>query len=305
MKILAFGATGFVGKHLVPHLVDGGHQVTVAARSGKAGFPPAVRVIKADPMTPGQWQDSVTDYDAVLNLAGTPISTRWTEAGKQSILESRMFSTRNIVDALEKSPGKTFLCANAVGFYGDCGDRLCAEDSHRGTGFLAEVAQAWQDEALRASESGHRVVIPRLAVVLGDGGALGKMVPPFSFGLGGRLGSGKQWFPWVHVQDVVRIMRFLLESPQASGIYNACAPHPVTNAEFTSALGRALHRPAVLPVPAFVLRLALGEAADMLLGGQRCLPQKLQSLGFRFQYLDLDRALAQIIPALKTSKHSD
>lgn len=299
MKILAFGATGFVGAHLVPHLVERGHEVTVAARSGKARFAPPVAVLKADPTAPGPWQELVAGFDAVVNLAGTPITTRWNEAGKKSILESRVLSTRNIVDTLSRTAGKTFLCANAVGYYGDGGDAVLTEDAPRGSGFLADVAAAWQAEALHAESFGHRVVMPRIAVVLGNGGALAKMHLPFSLGLGGRLGSGRQWFPWIHVRDLVRVMGFLLETPAARGAFNACSPGAVTNAGFTAALGRALKRPAVLPVPPFALRLVLGEAASMLLSGQRCVPAALQALGFAFEHPDLDRALADIVPALK------
>ena len=295
MKILAFGATGFVGGQLIPHLLERGHEVTVAARSGRADQPSGARIIQADPVAPGPWQDEIPEHDAVINLAGTPITTRWDEAGKRAILESRVLSTRHIVDALGKTTDKVFLCANAVGFYGDTGDRLCTEDSPRGTGFLADVAQAWQAEALRAENFGHRVIIPRISVVLGHGGALAKMRPVFAWGLGGKLGSGRQWFPWIHVQDLVRALAFLLETPNAAGMFNACAPHPVTNAEFTRALGRALGRPAVLPVPGFVLKLALGEAATMLLGGQRCLPGRLDDLGFGFEHPRLDAALMSLV----------
>ena len=301
MKILAFGVTGFVGAHLVPHLRECGHEITVAARSGKTRYSPAVRVIQADPTKPGSWQDEVGDHDAVINLAGTPVMTRWNEAGKRSILESRILSTRNIVDALSRTSGKTLLCANAIGYYGDGGDRVLTENSPLGTGFLADVAKAWQGEAMQAERFGHRVVIPRISVVLGNGGALAKMLPPFSLGLGGKLGSGKQWFSWIHIEDLVRVMSFLLETPAASGPFNACAPEPVTNAEFTAALARALRRPAFLPVPALLMRLGLGEAASMLLAGQRCLPAGLEHLGFEFAYPKLDQALAHLIPMLKAA----
>jgi hypothetical protein len=299
MKILAFGATGFVGGQLVPHLLERGHEVTVAARSGRARSAAGARVITADPTTPGPWQDLVGEHDAVVNLAGTPITTRWNEAGKRAILESRTLSTRHIVDALARTSGKTFLCANAIGYYGDGGDRELTEDAPRGTGFLADVAGAWQAEAMRAEAFGHRVVTPRISVVLGGGGALAKMLPPFSLGLGGRLGSGRQWFSWVHVEDLVRVMSFLLETPAAAGPFNACSPEPVTNAQFTAALAKTLRRPAFLPVPALALRLVMGEAAGMLLASQRCVPAALARLGFAFHHPRLDLALADIIPRLK------
>lgn len=290
MNILAFGVTGFVGGALVPHLLQAGHRVTVVARSGKTPFGPEVPVLQADPTVPGPWQEHVSRFDAVVNLTGTPVTTRWNTAGRQAIRNSRVDSTRHIAQALG-SPGKTLLCAGAVGYYGHGADMVLTEDAPRGQGFLADVAAAWQDEALQAANSGHRVVIPRIAVVLGHGGALAKMLPPFRLGLGGRLGSGRQWFPWIHIRDLTRCMTYLLETPQASGPYNACAPTPVTNAEFTRTLARVLHRPAVLPVPAQALRLILGEQATMLLEGQRCLPTRLQALGFTFDFPELETAL--------------
>ncbi|PKN42199.1 MAG: TIGR01777 family protein [Deltaproteobacteria bacterium HGW-Deltaproteobacteria-18] len=302
MKILAFGATGFVGAHLVPHLVGRGHEVTVAARSGKARFSSPVRVARADPVTPGPWQDLIGEHDAVVNLTGSPVMTRWNKAGKEGILQSRVMSTRHIVDALARTTGKTLLCANAIGFYGDTGDSVCTEDTPRGNGFLAEVCKAWQAEALHAQEFGHRVVIPRIAVVLGHGGALAKMITPFSLGLGGRIGHGRQWFSWIHIDDLTRVMSFLLETPEASGSFNACSPEPVTNAGFTQSLAKGLGRPAILPVPAFALRLALGEAAGMLLTGQRCHPEALQRLGFGFAFPNLDAALAHVLPEFKTTR---
>ena len=302
MKILAFGATGFVGGHLVPHLLERGHEVTVAARSGKASVPAGAEVIKADPTVPGPWQDLVAERDAVVNLAGSPVMTRWTQAGKDAILRSRTMSTRHIVDALSTTTGKTLLCANAVGYYGDTGDAICTEDTPRGNGFLADVTKAWQEEALHAQRFGHRVVIPRVSVVLGRGGALAKMITPFSLGLGGRIGHGRQWFSWIHITDLVRVMSFLLETPAATGPFNACAPEPVTNAHFTASLAAALKRPAFLPVPAFALSLVLGEAASMLLTGQRCKPAALERLDFAFDFPRIEGALADIIPAFKAAR---
>lgn len=301
MKILAFGVTGFVGRHLVPHLLEQGHQVTVAARSGGARFDKNVAIIQADPTIAGPWQDRVKEFDAVINLAGTPITTRWNEAGKKSIRESRTLSTRNIVDALATTSGKTLLCAGAVGYYGNGEDLVLTENAPRGQGFLSDVAAAWQEEALRAESLGHRVVIPRIAVVLGDGGALAKMLPPFSLGLGGRLGTGRQWFSWIHVTDLVRIMSFLLETGAVSGPFNACSPNPVTNRDFTRILAQTLKRPALVPVPEFALRLIVGDMATMLLEGQRCIPDRLNALGFRFEHPELERALKDILAKSKSS----
>lgn len=300
MRILIFGATGFVGQHLVPHLIERGHDVTVAARSTKAVIDPQAARIEADPSRPGPWQDKVADFDAIINLVGAPIATRWNAAGKKRILESRIASTQNIAKALEKTSGKTFLCANAVGFYGDGQDHVLDEDAPRGQGFLADVAWAWQEEALRVAAT-HRVLTPRFAVVLGVGGALGKMLPPFSLGLGGRLGHGRQWFSWIHIQDLSRAISFLLETENARGVFNLCAPEAVTNATFTRTLGRVLNRPTILPVPALALRLVMGEAASMLLTGQRCSPARLLAHGFAFNQPRLEGALADIVPRFKST----
>lgn len=295
MNILAFGVTGFVGSHLLPLLHDNGHQVTVAARSAAPRLPVAVPVIQADPTVPGPWQDRVATFDAIINLAGTPVTTRWTDSGRKAILQSRTHSTRNIVQAMRPGGGQTLLCANAVGYYGDGKDTILTEESPSGSGFLPEVARAWQNEALRATAHGHRVIMPRIAVVLGHGGALAKMLPAFRMGLGGCLGSGRQWFPWIHVHDLVRSMAFTLGRPDFHGPYNACAPNLVTNREFTRTLAGVLHRPAVLPVPACMLRLIMGQAASMLLEGQRCVPSALEQSGFTFAFSALGPALEDII----------
>lgn len=293
MKIIAFGATGFVGQSLVPHLASKGHSVTVVARSHIAASRfEGTTILQADPMKPGAWQEQIGAFDAVINLAGAPIMTPWNAAGKKQILESRVNTTRNIVDAL-KSP-QTFLCANAVGYYGSRGNEILDDTATAGSGFLADVAKAWQAEAERARSKDCRVIIPRISVVLGKGGALAQMYRPFSLGLGGRIGDGKQWFSWIHAEDLVRAFTFLLESDGA-GIFNMCAPQHVTNADFTAELGRALGRPTLFPVPAFALKLALGERASLLLDSLRCAPRRLQDLGFCFDYPSLDVALSHIV----------
>lgn len=293
MKILVFGATGFVGGRLVPHLAARGHEVTVATRSA-AVFPGEVLTILADPMKPGVWSGAVENSDAVVNLAGAPITLRWNRANRKEILESRATGTRNIVEAMRRGPAKTLLCAGATGYYGHGGDLVLTEASPRGQGFLSDVTAAWQDEAMRAETFGHRVVIPRMGVVLGHGGMLARLRPFFSLGLGGRLGSGRQWFPWIHIQDLIRVIAFLLENPKAQGVFNTCAPAPVTNAEFTRTLSRILRRPALLPVPASILRLFMGEQADLLLNSQRCIPTHLESMHFQFTFPELRPALENL-----------
>jgi uncharacterized protein (TIGR01777 family) len=293
MRIFAVGATGFIGRSLVPALVDRGHEVTVLAR-GTVPFPPhpRIHVLSGNPMQAGPWQQAVADHEAVINLAGASIATRWTQEAKKRILDSRVVSTRNLVAALAGLPPKTLVCANAVGYFGDSGDALLDDDAPAGKGFLAEVAAAWQDAALEATAHGHRGVITRFGVVLGPGGgALAQMLPIFRLGLGGRLGSGQQWFPWVHIRDVVDAIAFALEHPHVQGPINVVAPETVTNAQFTAALGKTLGRPTLLPVPAWVLRLVLGEAAAMLLSSLRCVPKRLMEWDFCFSYPDVATAL--------------
>lgn len=293
MRIFAIGATGFVGRTLVPVLADAGHEVTVLVRKATPFAPhPRIHTMPGDPMRPGPWQPAAAHHDAVINLAGAPIATRWDSATKERIHLSRIRTTEMVVEALQTAPPKVFVCANAVGYYGDQGDTPLGDDAPAGNGFLAEVAQAWQEAAMAAHALGHRVVVPRFGVVLGPGGgALAAMLPIFRLGLGGRLGTGQQWFPWIHVEDVAHGIRFVLERDDLCGPMNFVAPEAITNAEFTRALAAVLSRPAVFAIPAWVLRLALGEAASMLLTSQRCEPRRLVHAGFQFTYPDIATAL--------------
>lgn len=305
MKIFITGGTGFVGRGLVRHLLDSGHQVTVLTRSattgtGATGNP---RLFHGDPVKPGSWQEELRTHEAVINLAGSSIFCRWNRVNRRSILDSRILSTRNIVTALTPPDSmiKVLLNGSAVGYYGDRGDEELTEGSPNGQGFLAEICQAWEAEANRAAKLGVRVVHSRLGVVLGnDGGALEQMLRVFRIGLGARLGSGRQWFPWIHQSDLVRIFSLLLENPDMSGPVNCVAPQTVTNLELTRTLAGVLHRPLLLPpVPAFMLKLLQGEASALLLSSQKVRPEVLTLAGFNYNFPTLVAALTDLLSSRK------
>jgi uncharacterized protein (TIGR01777 family) len=287
MRVLLAGGTGFVGRPMARALGKAGHNVIIVSR--QPGRVPA----KAIP-----WDEvraAMPEIDAIVNLAGESIASgRWTPARKAAILTSRLDATRAIVEAIAAaSPRPQVLVnASAVGFYGARGDEPLDESAEAGSGFLAYVCERWEAEALRARELGPRVVVLRLGVVLGpDGGALGRMVIPFRAGLGGPLGSGKQWMSWIHRDDVVGLVLAALGETAYAGPMNATAPTPVRNRDFARALARAVHRPAFFRVPGLVLRLALGEMASMLLTGQRAIPAAARA-GYGFRYPELTDALA-------------
>ncbi len=299
MKVFVTGGTGFVGTNLVRRLAAGGHDLVVLSRS-RSGLADGGRVcfVKGDPQQPGAWGDEAAGADAVINLAGASIFQRWTKSAKKQIMESRILTTRNVVEAMGRgsSSGRVLLSTSAVGYYGFRGDEKIDEESTPGSDFLAEVTRKWEDEAVRAESSGVRVVLMRFGVVFGpDGGALGQMLPLFRKGLGGRLGSGRQWFSWIHHHDLERAMEYLLEQPEAAGPFNLTAPNPVTNADFTKALGRALKRPAFLPAPGFMIKLALGEFGSVLLEGQKVTPHRLNRLGFEFDFPTIEKALSDLV----------
>ncbi|WP_028574520.1 TIGR01777 family oxidoreductase [Desulfonatronovibrio hydrogenovorans] len=301
MSYFILGGTGFIGNFLVKHLLDQGEEVTALVRDDSRikTRSPGLKLIKGDPLKPGQWQKAVPDHQTIINLVGSPIMASWTDQAKEKIFASRVDSSLNVVSALQDAEHKTFICANAVGFYGPRGDEIINDHVGPGSGFLSTVAVKWQEAALGAENFGHRVVITRFPAVLGPGGgALAQMIPVFRFGLGGRLGTGSQWFPWVHILDLARAMQFLSQYKEIRGPVNLCAPKPVTNAQFTRALGKALNRPAFFIVPGFGLRLIYGEVADMLLSGQRCVPKVLHDAGFNFRFEDIDSALADIMARL-------
>ncbi len=296
MNIAITGASGLIGRRLARALTASGHGVVALGRSGAPG-PGGIPGVKWDPQAGEPPEEALHEIDAVIHLAGESVARRWSPEVKRRILDSRVIGTRNLVCALGRLPRKPALvCASAAGYYGSRGDELLSESAAMGSGFLAEVTAAWEREAQAAEAFGIRVVRLRIGVVLdSSGGALGRMLLPFRLGLGGRLGGGRQWMPWVHAADLVELFRFAAEKPVA-GAFNACSPHPVTNGEFTKLLAAALGRPAVFTVPGLALKLAFGDMAEVLLSSQRAIPEAAEREGFRFQFPELGPALEGLLP---------
>jgi uncharacterized protein (TIGR01777 family) len=300
MKIFMTGGTGFVGSALTMKLTQAGHEVTLLTRTVRTDrpLPKGVSYLEGNPTEKGPWQEEVALHDAAINLAGTSIFTRWSDSAKKAIKESRILTTENLVEALTPRKGKetTLLSTSAVGYYGFCGDEELDEKSPRGEGFLASLSDAWEQAALKAQDSGARVVLLRFGVVLGrNGGALMKMVTLFKWYLGSPLGSGQQWFSWIHEQDLAAIHVFLLDRKELAGPVNCTAPRPVRNREMTTVLGDVLGKPTFMPaVPGFMIKMITGEFGSVFLQGQRVLPKKLLEAGFRFSFPDLKGALEDL-----------
>ena len=299
MKVFMTGGTGFVGTYLSRELAQAGHAITILSRRAQPPAPTraGISLVTGDPNQEGPWMALVPEHDWIINLAGASIFSRWTEARKKEIMESRERTTRNLVTALAAGDRRQLFCStSAVGIYGARGEEKLTEDSPTDAGFLGEVTKTWEAEALKAQDLGVRVVVTRFGVVLGrDGGALSQMAPLFRKFLGGRIGSGLQWFSWIHQADQARAFRFIQANPKISGPVNFTAPHPVRNRELTRALGRVLHRPSFMPAPEFMLRLVLGEFADTLLTGQQVLPQRLLDAGFKFEFPAIEATLADLL----------
>ena len=296
MNITITGGTGFIGQAVVASLLAAGHSVTVLSRRPREGTKP--RYVQCNLESQDPPQNALEGADAVVNLAGEPVAQRWTDAAKRRIRVSRIDATRRLVDAiarLERKPS-VLVSASAVGFYGDRGDEILTENSGSGDGFLERVTVDWERAADGAESLGVRVVKPRIGVVLGrGGGALAKMAPAFKAGVGGRVGSGRQWMPWIHIDDIVGLITAAVASSALRGAVNAVAPHPVRNSEFVAELGRALHRPALIPAPAFALQIAFGEMASVLLASQRVQPEVAMRAGYVFRYPELRPALADVL----------
>lgn len=296
MKFFLTGGTGFVGSYLTSQLLPKGHTFTILTRSSRPPTQAAVTYVQGDPTQPGPWMEQVPAHDVVVNLAGAPISVRWTPENKKIIRESRVLTTRHLVAALASTSArqtKLLLSTSAIGYYGDRGEAELTEESPPGQDFLAQLAQEWEAEAFKAQDLGIRTAVTRFGIVLGrNGGLLGKLVPVFNAFVGGPAGSGRQWFSWIDQSDLLQAMVFVLEHPDLQGPINFTSPQPVRNAEFARALGKVLKRPGFLPAPAFMVKLILGEFADTVLGGQKVLPAKLLAAGFTFAYPDVEAALS-------------
>jgi uncharacterized protein (TIGR01777 family) len=297
---LVTGGTGFVGGYLVK-LIPGCFVTTRNASAAAGKLPDGIRPIGWDPLKEPLPTEQLSENPprTVFNLMGESVASgRWTAARKKRIRESRVQGTSNLIAGIRKLPQmpETLISASAVGYYGDGNNEVLDESAERGTGFLADVCEEWESAAKDLTKDGVRVVHVRIGLVIGtNGGALQKLLPIFKWGLGGRLGSGKQWMPWVHVRDLVRLMVWAADNRQAVGVINGTAPDPVTNSEFTRELAKAVNRPAILPVPGFALRLALGEFANSLLVSQRVVPERAKSLGFEFEFPTLAMAIEEAV----------
>lgn len=293
-KFFIVGGTGFVGSNLLYALSKENYQVYVLVRSEEKAkrLPSTFKAVLGDPTQKGDWQKYVNEADIVINLAGQNIFGRWNEEYKNLILESRVKSTENVVDSLKN--GALLINASAIGYYGDKGDELVTEDSPPGNDFLAEVCIEWEKKALEAKGKGGKVIITRFGIVLGKGGMLSKVLPVFKWGLGGTLGRGNQWFSWIHIEDLVSAILFLIKN-EKDGIYNFVSPKPVTNKEFTRILGKILKRPTLLPVPIFAIKLLFGDLAKAITSSVKAYPKRLLDLGFNFKFENIELALKNLI----------
>ncbi|MFZ4728830.1 MAG: TIGR01777 family oxidoreductase [Pseudanabaena sp.] len=305
MKIVVTGATGFVGGKLVERLHALGDRIVVLARNSQKAtrqFPqdiyPNVEVIGYTPFELGDWAKVISGSDAVINLAGEPLAgVRWTDKRKQEIRDSRILTTKVLAEAIAKADVKpqVLISGSAIGYYSTSLDKSFDEYSNAGDDFLANVCKDWEAAAEAVTSLGLRLVKLRTGIVLGMGGAIAKMLPIFQVGGGGKIGTGKQWFSWIHRDDLVELIIYALKNEQITGALNATAPKAVTNEDFTVAFAKAIKRPAFLPVPAAALILIFGEGATVLLDGQKVVPHKAEINKFTFHYPDIDAALAQIL----------
>jgi uncharacterized protein (TIGR01777 family) len=298
MNIVITGGSGFVGTHLSNFLLRAGHRVTALGRSSAhrnirhENF----TYVSADTTRLGDWQQQFEDVDAVVNLAGATIFKRWTENYKKQIYESRVLTTRHVVASLPRGKKLTLCSASGAGYYGNRGDDILKENETPGEDFLAGLSVDWEKEALLAADDHIRVVVMRFGVVLAkDGGAMAKMIPAFKLFVGGSMGDGMQWFPWMHLIDLMAAVRFILENEQIQGPVNFCAPNPIRYRDLVKSLGETLKRPTIMPAPAFLIRLVMGEFGNVFLSSQRIVPDKLLNHGFSFKYPDIKDAVREVV----------
>ncbi|MHC4556923.1 MAG: TIGR01777 family oxidoreductase [Planctomycetota bacterium] len=302
-QILITGATGFIGRAVCTELVKGGYQIAALTRQPNKArdlLTGEIKVVQWDAISSSGWGTFADGALAIINLAGESIGTgRWTRKKKQQIMESRLNAGQAILSAVENTRIKpqVIIQASGVGYYGDRGDEILSESASEGTGFLADVARQWEQSIQVVASMGVRLAVIRIAPVLGaEGGLMSRVLPVFRCFLGGRLGSGKQWFPWIHIDDVVGAIRFLIENDDSKGVFNLTSPSPIRSGEFYTLLGRVMHRPTILHIPAFLLKLILGEmGTELLLSGQRVLPERLLQAGYNFKYFDAKSALENIV----------
>ncbi len=304
-RIIITGATGFIGRPLCTHLVEEGYDVVALSRNpvkGAESLPDNISVVKWDAKTAEGWANYADGTYAIINLAGENIgSGRWTQGRKQKILQSRLNAGKAVVQAVERAENKpkVVIQASGIGYYGDRGEEVLDESSLAGSGFLSEVAKQWEESARKVESFGVRYLMIRTGVVLGaDGGFLSRVTLPFRLFVGGRLGSGKQWISWIHIDDEVKAIAFLMERQDLQGAFNLTAPNPVTSKDFFSIVGKVMKRPSWLPVPSFLLRLMLGKMAEeLILSGQRAAPKRLLECGYEFLFPEAESALGEILCA--------
>jgi uncharacterized protein len=300
MKAVITGGTGLIGLALAESLLDEGYEVIILSRNPQASahIPTGAVVAEWDAHTEKGWVEHASGADAIINLAGAPLDTRWTPAYKKRILESRLQATEAVVAAVKKAKvkPKVLVQASAVGYYGARGDETITEDTPAGEGFLADVCKQWETSSAGVEKEGVRRVITRTGLLLSTkSGPLARILPVFKMFIGGPVGLGKHYYPWIHIGDEIDAIRFLIENPKASGVFNLTAPSPVTNREFSKTLGKVINRPAFTPAPPPVLKVMFGELSSLVLTGQRVIPQNLLKLGYEFRFADLETAFRHLL----------
>ncbi len=300
MKTLVIGGAGFVGSHLTPFLAERGFDITIMSRTPDQGpdLPSGVKTLAADTTRPGPWQGEVAKFDLLINLAGVSVFKRWDDSYKKLLRDTRILTTRNLVEAIPSDSDRkiTLINTSGAGIYGATGDEELTESAAPGSDFLSNLARDWEAEAYKAEDKGVRVITARFGIILGKGGgALTQMTLPFKFFAGGPIGNGKQWVPWMHIKDLCRAELFLIENEQIRGPVNFSAPTPVRNLDLVKAIGKEMGRPSFIPAPAFMIKLVLGEFGSVVLEGQRAIPKVLLDNGFQFEFPTIDVALEDLL----------